>query len=104
MIWSKCPKEIFFHKQRVNRSVAQSISEHNLVVVYSTTETQKCVGLTIGNVTVRLSNMLQLCKQLFRKRRNTTKMHKARKLIKRSIAKSERLLQKERVTYAARYL
>ncbi|GBN77790.1 hypothetical protein AVEN_59583-1 [Araneus ventricosus] len=95
MIWSKCPKEIFFHKQRVNRSVAQSISEYNLGVVYSNTETQKCLGLTIGNVTLRLLNMLQLRKQLFRKRRNTAKMQKARKLIKRAIAKRERLLKKK---------
>ncbi|GBL83598.1 hypothetical protein AVEN_196424-2 [Araneus ventricosus] len=76
MIRSKCPKEILFHKQRVNRSVVQLISEYNRGIVYSTTEMQKCLGLTIGNVTVRLSNMLQLRKQLFRKRRKLLKCKK----------------------------
>lgn len=102
MIWSKCPKEIFVYKDRVKRSVMEAICEYNKGTLRAIKDSQKALGIPVGNVSTKLGVIIDSRKKLFRNRRKNVKYQLVRKIVKRAMCKRERLTKKkEGITYAA---
>lgn len=102
MIWSRCSKDVFVFKKRVDHSVGEVISEYNKGITYALKETFHALGLKFGCHTARLAKVLDLRKKSFRQRRLNSKYQHARKLVKEAKAKRRYLEnKKEGTTYKA---
>lgn len=102
MEWSKCPKDVFVHKKRVQPSVMEAVCEYNKGLDHTISYMQKSLGIYRGGVTQRLGKISQLRKNKFRLRRNNIKHKHMRQAIKKAVLKRNMLTKrKEGLTYGS---
>ncbi|XP_068081863.1 uncharacterized protein [Anabrus simplex] len=102
MVWSKCPKEVFISKSKLELGILRAVSEFNMGH-YKTAETLHAIRNSLLSSTTQSLCKSQDNRRVARSRKRTSEQHKKErkhhKLVK--ISTEERFRRSEGATYAA---
>lgn len=102
IIWSKCAKEVFVSKTRVQIAAAIGVGEFNLGTKRTVVELLKNLGLTSGQTTLEIANEIDKRRLTQGTKKETEKYKKARrKIATAQIAREKLILEAEGSSYDA---
>lgn len=101
-IWSKCPKENFVSKQRVQLAASLAICEYNFGSTKTVQALMNQMNMPLGNSTLRITERRDMKRLEAGINKTTEKYKKSRRIIAQAKSNREQLLiEAEGVTFSA---
>lgn len=92
VIWSKCPKEVFVSKTKIQIAASIAISEYNLGTQRTVVEILQNLGLLIGQITLTIAKKIDARRLKQGSEKETAKFKEVRRKIAAAQSKQEKII------------